>query len=139
MTKKDAQQSLALEMEKLLLTAPESGKVSLQKEFDGFRRLFNKFIHETGPSVHRYQLSPMDPPHRYHLSPMDNPTRHHNLTFPMDLPTRHLVYPLDLPTLLPFLPIPFPMYLPTLLLHQSRLCLTPSLCSSSIDQYLDQE
>ena len=52
LTKKDAQQSLALEMEKLLLTAPESGKVSLQKEFDGFRRLFNKFIHETGPSVH---------------------------------------------------------------------------------------
>ena len=43
---------MATDLEKLLLTAPEPSKVDLQKEFDGFRRLFNKFIHETGPSVH---------------------------------------------------------------------------------------
>ena len=52
LTKKDAQQSLAMELEKLLLTAPECQRKELQQEFDGFRSLFNKFIHETGPSVH---------------------------------------------------------------------------------------
>ena len=52
LTKKDAQQSLALELEKLLLTAPECQRTELQQEFEGFRSLFNKFIHETGPSVH---------------------------------------------------------------------------------------
>ena len=52
LTKKDAQQSLAMELEKLLLTAPECERKELQLEFDGFRCLFNKFIHETGPSVH---------------------------------------------------------------------------------------
>ena len=52
MTKKDAQQSLSLEMEKLLMTAPDCQRLELQQEFDGFRALFNKFIHETGPSVH---------------------------------------------------------------------------------------
>jgi len=52
LTKKDAQKSLALEMEKLLVPAPEPEKLSLQREFDGFQGLFGKFIHETGPSVH---------------------------------------------------------------------------------------
>ena len=52
LTKKDAQKSLALEMEKLLIPAPASEKTSLQREADGFQSLFGKFIHETGPSVH---------------------------------------------------------------------------------------
>ena len=34
------------------MTAPDCQRVQLQQEFDGFRALFNKFIHETGPSVH---------------------------------------------------------------------------------------
>ena len=69
LTKKDAQQSLATDLEKLLLTAPEPSKVDLQKEFDGFRKLFNKFIHETGPSVHWERIEKL--PHdavRIHLS-----------------------------------------------------------------------
>merc|ERR1711899_128473 len=40
-------------MDKLLLTSPASGTTTtMRTEFDGFRKLFNKFIHETGPSVH---------------------------------------------------------------------------------------
>jgi len=53
LTKRDAQQSLAHEMDKLLLTSPASASTAtMRTEFDGFRKLFNKFIHETGPSVH---------------------------------------------------------------------------------------
>ena len=53
LTKRDAQQSLAHEMDKLLLTSPASATTAtMRTEFDGFRKLFNKFIHETGPSVH---------------------------------------------------------------------------------------
>ena len=53
LTKRDAQQSLAQEMDKLLLTSPASATTAtMRTEFDGFRKLFNKFIHETGPSVH---------------------------------------------------------------------------------------
>ena len=53
LTKRDAQQSLAHEMDKLLLTSPASATTAtMRTEFDGFKKLFNKFIHETGPSVH---------------------------------------------------------------------------------------
>ena len=70
LTKKDAQQSLSLEMEKLLMTAPDCQRVQLQQEFDGFRALFNKFIHETGPSVHwdRIEKLPHDAVSGDHLS-----------------------------------------------------------------------
>ena len=70
MTKKDAQQSLSLEMEKLLMTAPDCQRLELQQEFDGFRALFNKFIHETGPSVHwdRIEKLPHDAVSGDHLS-----------------------------------------------------------------------
>ena len=53
LTKRDAQQSLEHEMDKLLLTSTASASTAtMRTEFDGFRKLFNKFIHETGPSVH---------------------------------------------------------------------------------------
>merc|ERR1719385_176509 len=52
LTKKDAQISLALELDKLMVTSPEGQKQLVGQDFDGFKSLFGKFINETGPSVH---------------------------------------------------------------------------------------
>jgi len=51
LTKRDAQTSMAIELEKLLRTTSEGKKQIVEQEFDGFKRLFAKFINETGPSV----------------------------------------------------------------------------------------
>ena len=51
LTKKDAQISLGMELDKLLMTMPEGQKQVVEQDFDGFKRLFNKFINEKGPSV----------------------------------------------------------------------------------------
>jgi len=51
LTKKDAQTSLSMELDKLVRTLPEGRKHIVEQDFDGFKRLFGKFINETGPSV----------------------------------------------------------------------------------------
>jgi len=51
LTKKDAQVSLALELDKLMKTLPEGSRQMVEKDFDGFKALFSKFINSTGPSV----------------------------------------------------------------------------------------
>lgn len=51
LTKKDAQISLALELDKLVRTCSEGERQVVEKDFDGFKRLFGKFVNETGPSV----------------------------------------------------------------------------------------
>jgi len=51
LTKKDAQISLSIELDKLLRTMAEGNKQVVEQDFDGFKRLFGKFINETGPSV----------------------------------------------------------------------------------------
>jgi len=51
LTKKDAQISMAMELDKLLRTTTEGKKQIVEQEFDGFKRLFAKLINETGPSV----------------------------------------------------------------------------------------
>ena len=51
LTKKDAQISLAMELDKLMKTMPEGQKHVVEQDFDGFKKLFGKFINETGPSV----------------------------------------------------------------------------------------
>merc|ERR1711915_538924 len=51
LTKKDAQASLSMELDKLVRTLPEGRKHVVDQDFDGFKRLFGKFINETGPSV----------------------------------------------------------------------------------------
>uniref|UniRef100_T1JGE7 UTP--glucose-1-phosphate uridylyltransferase n=1 Tax=Strigamia maritima TaxID=126957 RepID=T1JGE7_STRMM len=50
MTKKDAQIQLELELEKLLKTAPENMRETVRKDFEGFKKLFNRFLQEVGPS-----------------------------------------------------------------------------------------
>ena len=51
MTRRDAESCLALELDKLIRTAAEGRRQVVETEFDGFRRLFSKFINEKGPSV----------------------------------------------------------------------------------------
>lgn len=51
LTKKDAQIQLAQELQKLLVTCPQSHKNIIQKDFEGFEKLFGRFINESGPSV----------------------------------------------------------------------------------------
>nr|XP_053632273.1 UTP--glucose-1-phosphate uridylyltransferase-like isoform X2 [Cherax quadricarinatus] len=51
LTKKDAQIQLAQELQKLLVTCPNSYKDVIQKDFEGYEKLFGRFINETGPSV----------------------------------------------------------------------------------------
>merc|ERR1712130_979226 len=51
LTKKDAQISLAMELDKLLKTLPEGSRQVVEQDFDGFKNLFGKFINSTGPSV----------------------------------------------------------------------------------------
>ena len=62
LTKKDAQLSLSMELDKLLKTMPEGNKQVVQQDFDGFKKLFGKFVNETGPSVHwdRIEKLPQD-------------------------------------------------------------------------------
>lgn len=51
LTKKDAQVQLALELQKLIQTCPTPLKDTAQKDFEGFEKLFGRFINESGPSV----------------------------------------------------------------------------------------
>ncbi|KAF4516819.1 hypothetical protein B566_EDAN006213 [Ephemera danica] len=51
LTKRDAQIQLNHELEKLLATAPEDQKDRISKEFEGFSRLYARFLAEEGPSV----------------------------------------------------------------------------------------
>merc|ERR1719431_217706 len=51
LTKKDAQISLAMELDKLLKTLPEGSRQIVEQDVDGFKTLFGKFINSTGPSV----------------------------------------------------------------------------------------
>jgi len=51
LTKKDAQITLAMELDKLMKTLPEAQKQIVEKEFEGFQRLFAKFIADSGPQL----------------------------------------------------------------------------------------
>lgn len=49
-TRRDAKAAMNKELAKLLNTAP-AHKEQIQLEFEGFEELFNRYLHETGPSV----------------------------------------------------------------------------------------
>lgn len=51
LTKKDAQVQLAHELQKLTNTCQAQLKETTQKDFEGFEKLFSRFINEVGPSV----------------------------------------------------------------------------------------
>ena len=62
LTKKDARLSLAIELDKMMKTVPEGQRSVVEQDFDGFKKLFGKFVNETGPSVHwdRIEKLPKD-------------------------------------------------------------------------------
>lgn len=51
MTKRDAQLQLSQELDKLLQTSLPDEKEITKKEFDGFEKLFTRFLQDVGPSV----------------------------------------------------------------------------------------
>ena len=51
MTRRDAEGCLASELDKLARTEAEGRRQIVDREFDGFKKLFGKFINEKGPSV----------------------------------------------------------------------------------------
>ncbi|XP_013784292.1 UTP--glucose-1-phosphate uridylyltransferase-like [Limulus polyphemus] len=51
LTKRDAQSQLAHELSKLLLTAPAHQRQQTEHMFQGFQKLFLKFLQDIGPSV----------------------------------------------------------------------------------------
>lgn len=59
MTKKDAQVQLSQELDKLLLTVPPGIKQNVEKEFDGFQKLFTRFLQDIGPSVNWEKIEPL--------------------------------------------------------------------------------
>jgi len=50
-TKRDALRQLQHELDKLLETAHETRQTGIKKQYDGFARLFERFLQEEGPSV----------------------------------------------------------------------------------------
>jgi len=75
LTKKDAQISLAMELDKLSLTSPTGAREEVEQNLDGFKRLFSKFITSSGPSVQWDKIEKLPPnaitPYRDLSSPLD--------------------------------------------------------------------
>ena len=61
LTKKDAQISLAMELDKLTMTSPTGAREEVEQNFDGFKRLFGKFITSSGPSVRWEKIEKLPP------------------------------------------------------------------------------
>nr|QBH73774.1 UTP-glucose-1-phosphate uridylyltransferase 2 [Franklinothrips vespiformis] len=51
LTKRDAQAQLAHELDALLTTADEAGREPIRTEFEGFRRLYERFLLDTGSTI----------------------------------------------------------------------------------------
>merc|ERR1711936_430367 len=75
LTKKGAQISLAMELDKLTMTSPTGAREEVEQNLDGFKRLFGKFITSSGPSVQWDKIEKLPPnaitPYRDLPSPMD--------------------------------------------------------------------
>ena len=61
LTKKDAQISLAMELDKLTMTSPTGAREEVEQNFDGFKRLFGKFITSSGPSLRWEKIEKLPP------------------------------------------------------------------------------
>lgn len=59
LTLQDAQQSLHKELERLINTARPEQKLEIRTQFDGFERLFSRYLQETGPSVVWDKITPL--------------------------------------------------------------------------------
>lgn len=59
MSKADAQAHLSQELDKLCRTASAAERDTVQAEFQGFQRLFQKFVKDTGPAVVWERIQPV--------------------------------------------------------------------------------
>lgn len=59
LTLHDAQESLHKELERLIKTARPEHMADIRQQFDGFERLFARFLQETGPSVIWDKITPL--------------------------------------------------------------------------------
>lgn len=60
-TKRDAENRLQLELERLLDKSSPIDKPKFKKEFDGFQRLFDRFMRESGPSIDWNKIEKLPP------------------------------------------------------------------------------
>ncbi|MCL4124610.1 UNVERIFIED_CONTAM: hypothetical protein GTU68_030512 [Idotea baltica] len=82
LTKKDAQLQLVTEVQRLLGTASSPVKEQMQKELEGFERLFGRFINETGPSIDWDRIQKL---------PDSDVRRYETLGTPADLSNKELL------------------------------------------------
>jgi len=61
LTKKDAQISLSMELDKLMMTSPAGARDNVEKNFEGFKKLFGQFITSSGPSVQWEKIEKLTP------------------------------------------------------------------------------
>lgn len=59
-TKRDALLNLKKELDRLLSTAPKSQYDYFQKDFEGFQKLFERFLQEEGPSIDWKKIQRLD-------------------------------------------------------------------------------
>ncbi|GAB6025043.1 UTP--glucose-1-phosphate uridylyltransferase [Chamberlinius hualienensis] len=59
LTKRDAQTQLTLELDKLLVTSAEAQKQEYRKQFDGFKKLFSRFIQDVESTVVWDKIKPL--------------------------------------------------------------------------------
>jgi UTP--glucose-1-phosphate uridylyltransferase len=59
LTLHDAKESLHKELERLVKTARPEQMMHFRQQFDGFERLFDRFLQETGPSISWEKITPL--------------------------------------------------------------------------------
>ena len=52
---------LSMELDKLMMTSPAGTRDQVETNFDGFKRLFGKFINSSGPSVQWEKIEKLPP------------------------------------------------------------------------------
>ncbi|XP_022693311.1 UTP--glucose-1-phosphate uridylyltransferase-like [Varroa jacobsoni] len=61
LTKVDACSAMATELEKLLQTAPPNEKEATEKDFQGFQRLFERFMSDSASTIEWEKIEPLPP------------------------------------------------------------------------------
>ena len=59
-TKVEARVQLSQELDRLLLTCPPALRDATRKEFEGFEKLFARFISDSEPSIHWDEIQKLE-------------------------------------------------------------------------------
>ncbi|XP_071537774.1 UTP--glucose-1-phosphate uridylyltransferase-like [Panulirus ornatus] len=73
LTKRDAQEQLAQDLQKLLHTCPYHMMETTKLDFEGFEKLFSRFINESGPSVEWSKIGKLEKEAVCMYSELDGP------------------------------------------------------------------